>query len=219
MEALSLSGLVLALAVNTFSLTPAAKDSAEDVRDARGKPAIRGAIVYKTYCARCHGEKGDGEARATKLYGKQNLILRKKTAEEREKIIRLGGEGVGRSKFMPTWQDELSDQQIGDVLSYLNIVDSSISRGEIVFKTNCVLCHGVKANGKGRVSGLFDPPPANLTMSDKSDAYKIEIVTKGGAAMGRSAVMPIWGGELSAQEISDVVAFLRTVLVKRPLGH
>ncbi|MFC1747775.1 c-type cytochrome [Pseudomonadota bacterium] len=101
----------------------------------------------------------------------------------------------------------------------MDIVDNSVSRGEVVFKTNCVLCHGVNADGKGRVSGLFDPPPANLTMSDKTDAYKVEIITKGGKAMGRSEVMPVWGKELSSQEILDAVSYLRTVLVKLSPGH
>ena len=60
------------------------------------------------------------------------------------------------------------------------------------------------------------PPPANLTMSDKNDEYKIMIITLGGAAMGRSTVMPAWGEQLLLpQEIEDVVAYLKTVLVNK----
>ena len=115
---------------------------------------------------------------------------------------------------MPPWQDELSDEQIKDVVAYLGVVSNTAGRGEVVFKTNCVLCHGVKGDGKGRASVLFDPPPANLTKSDKNDEYKTMIITMGGAAMGRSPVMPVWGEQLSTQEINDVVAYLRTILVK-----
>jgi cytochrome c oxidase cbb3-type subunit 3 len=90
-----------------------------------------------------------------------------------------------------------------------------VKRGEVVYKTNCILCHGLKANGKGRAAKLYNPPPADLTHSNKNDDYKASIITYGGKAMGRSEVMPAWGGQLSKQEISDVVAYLKTVLVNK----
>ena len=37
------------------------------------KPVVRGGIVFKSYCKLCHGERGDGMARAAKLYGDANL--------------------------------------------------------------------------------------------------------------------------------------------------
>ncbi len=40
------------------------------------------------------------------------------------------------------------------------------------------------------------------------------ILSMGGAAMGRAPVMSVWGEQLSTQEINDVVAYLRTILVK-----
>ena len=65
----------------------------------------------------------------------------------------------------------------------------------------------------GRASVFFDPPPADLTHSDKNDEYKRLIITLGGEAMGRSSVMPVWGQELSSNQIDDVVAFLRSIVV------
>jgi cytochrome c oxidase cbb3-type subunit 3 len=187
-------------------------DTPESIVKARNKPAIRGGIVYRAYCILCHGERADGKARASKLYGTVDLNPNN-GRDYIEKIIRYGGKAVGRSEVMPTWQEELSEEQISDVVEYIAIVKNQISRGEVVYKTNCVLCHGVKADGKGRASVLFDPPPANLTLSDKNDEYKNMIITLGGKAMGRSEVMPIWGEQLSEQQIEDVVAYLRTVLV------
>ncbi|HEB92855.1 MAG TPA: c-type cytochrome [Gammaproteobacteria bacterium] len=114
---------------------------------------------------------------------------------------------------MPPWEGELSEEQIRDVVAYLQIATDSKRRGEVVFKTNCILCHGLMADGKGRAARMYDPPPANLTKSDKNDDYKRMIISRGGAAMGRSEFMPVWGDQLSAQEIEDVVAYLRTILV------
>ncbi len=208
--------LTVMLALGGSVTAHAATDSREVVDQARGKPVIRGGIVYKHYCTLCHGERGDGMARATKLYGAVNLRITNQPRDYYEKVVREGGVAVDRSPFMPPWDGELSEEQIGDVVAYLDAVTNPIRRGEVVFKSNCVLCHGVKADGKGRASVLYDPPPANLTRSDKNDQYKKMIVTYGGEAMGRSPVMPIWGEQLSEQEIDDVVAYLRTILVVPP---
>ena len=211
---------ILCLLVATLSLsviftaTSYAADSRRTVKAAQSKPVIRGGIVFKNYCTLCHGQRGDGNTRAAKLYGKDSLRIKPADSESYANIIRLGGGKIGKSEFMPPWQNELSDEQINDVVAYLSVVANPERRGEVVFKTNCILCHGVNADGKGRAARLYNPPPANLTKSDKNDDYKRMIITYGGKAMGRSEVMPIWGEQISAQEIEDVIAYLRTVLKK-----
>ena len=208
--------MALVLSTGAISVTEAATDSRKDIRAAKSKPLVRGGIVYKNYCVLCHGERGDGMARATKLYGQGNLVITIDDHNEDyyEKLIREGGTAMLRSKFMPAYQDELTEEQIFDVLQYLTILNDPVARGEVVYKTNCILCHGVKGNGKGRASVMYDPPPADLTRSDKNDDYKRMIITMGGAAMGRSAIMPEWGLQLKKQEIEDVIAYLRTILVE-----
>ena len=195
-----------------FVTAAQATDSRMDAEKEMAKPIVRGGIVFKNYCKLCHGEVGNGVSRATKLYGNEDLRIGQKAPDYFEKIIRQGGAATGRSEFMPPWQDELSDEQVNDVVAYLSVITVPERRGEAVFKANCLLCHGVKGDGKGRASVLFNPPPANLTLSDKNDDYKKMIITYGGAAMGRSEVMPIWGEQLSSQEIEDVVKYLRTLL-------
>jgi cytochrome c oxidase cbb3-type subunit 3 len=213
MNALKFLLSVIISAAPLAGVLPAyAADSPEDLAKSKNKPAIRGGIVFRAYCILCHGERADGKARASKLYGMVDLNLNN-GRDYIEKIIRYGGKAVGRSESMPTWQEELSEEQINDVVEYVAIVKNQVSRGEVVYKTNCILCHGVKADGKGRAAVLFDPPPANLTLSDKNDEYKKTIITLGGKAMGRSDVMPVWGDQISEQQIDDVVAYLRTILV------
>jgi mono/diheme cytochrome c family protein len=84
-------------------------------------------------------------------------------------------------------------------------------RGYIVFKTNCVLCHGIHAEGDGRAARNYNPRPANLRLSDKNDQYKELIIRNGGAAMGRSPFMPPWGQELTDEQIRDVVYYLSVI--------
>jgi len=214
--ALLASAVTLVFSTSAINIAQAGDtDSRKDVKAVKSDPLIRGAIVYKNYCSLCHGQKGDGKARATKLYGQGNLVITMNNNEPDyyEKMVRYGGSSVGRSRYMPAWEEELSEEQMSDLMEYLYVMEQPEARGKAVFMTNCILCHGVKGNGKGRASKLYDPKPADLTRSDKNDTYKKMIITNGGAAMGRSGVMPIWGLQLKEEEIDDVIAYLRTILV------
>ena len=86
------------------------------------------------------------------------------------------------------------------------------ARGAMIFRAHCVQCHGEKADGHGPLAARFNPPPANIAASRKSDDYMMQIVTLGGAALGRSEVMPEWGLEMSDDQIADVVSYLRQVI-------
>jgi mono/diheme cytochrome c family protein len=88
---------------------------------------------------------------------------------------------------------------------------ASADNGASLYQRYCVTCHGVKADGAGAAARLFKPPPADLTRSTRPDAYKQLIIRVGGEPMGRSPGMPPWGQELSEQQITDVVQYLRTV--------
>jgi len=202
-----LSGAIL-LAVCAAAFAALAQDTRESVDEEMSKPMIRGGIVFKNYCVLCHGERGDGVARAAKLYAGINLAIRPRTLGYYNKIVRKGGEAVGASPSMPPWQDELSNEQVGDVLSYLTVLGDPVRRGEVIFKTNCVLCHGLKGDGKGRAAKLYNPPPTDLTRSGKSDEYREKIIRHGGESMRRSSGMPPWQERLSNSEIADLMAYL-----------
>lgn len=91
--------------------------------------------------------------------------------------------------------------------------DAAVFRGGLVYANYCVTCHGINADGNGRAARLHTPRPANLRASDKNDEYIRLIVAKGGEAIGRSPKMPPWGEELTDEQIGDVVAFVRSVIV------
>ncbi|PJZ58962.1 c-type cytochrome [Leptospira barantonii] len=109
--------IFLSLVVSTFAGLNAEKD----------KSVIRGSIVFRTYCVLCHGESGDGKGRLSvgKVPPPANLTITKLTDGQKEDIIRKGGAAVGRSPFMPPWKDELSDEQIRDLISYINLISKS----------------------------------------------------------------------------------------------
>jgi len=213
-SAFAIAAFALILPALLLSVVPLSEgaESRSTVSDALAKPMVRGGIVFKHYCVLCHGERGNGNSRAKKLYKNINLAIGHDTREF-EQIIRHGGEVLGRSPYMPPWEDELSEEQLLDVVAYLKVIADEVSRGEVVYKSNCILCHGVKADGKGRAAKLYTPPPADLSRSDKNDDYKGMIIRFGGKAMGRSEVMPSWEGQLTDQEINDLVKYLRSILL------
>jgi mono/diheme cytochrome c family protein len=95
-------------------------------------------------------------------------------------------------------------------------VDAATFRGGLVFANYCVTCHGINADGNGRAARLYNPRPANLRMSDKNDAYYGLIIRKGGAMLGRSEFMPAWEAELTNEQITDLVAYLRSINAYKP---
>lgn len=85
---------------------------------------IRGEIVFSSYCTLCHGITGEGNGRAAKLHNPRPANLRKSMMPDlyKEMIIRKGGAEWGRSPDMPSWQDELTEEQIHDVVNFLRTI-------------------------------------------------------------------------------------------------
>jgi len=83
--------------------------------------AGRGALVFESHCVLCHGADGSGGGRAAKLYAPRpaNLTVSPFADDYKERIIRQGGTAVGRSALMPRWEDQLTDEEIKDVVVYL----------------------------------------------------------------------------------------------------
>lgn len=82
---------------------------------------IRGRLAFQNYCVLCHGPEGRGDGRAAKLHTPRPFDLTRSTAPRYyiAEMVRKGGEAMGRGKGMPPWGEQLTDEQINDVLSYL----------------------------------------------------------------------------------------------------
>jgi mono/diheme cytochrome c family protein len=123
--ALATRSLLAAVLTSTVSLVQAAKD-ADDYPQKNSQEAsvLRGDIVFQAYCALCHGVHADGRGRAARIYDPRPANLRESAKPDAYKdlIIRKGGKAVGRSQYMPPWGDELTDEQIGDVVRYLRSI-------------------------------------------------------------------------------------------------
>ncbi len=96
-------------------------------RDGADATHFRGSLVFFTYCVTCHGPNADGNGRAARLYNPRpaNLRTSDKNDAYMKLIIRSGGKAVARSEFMPPWGEELTDEQIGDVVAYLQSINTA----------------------------------------------------------------------------------------------
>jgi mono/diheme cytochrome c family protein len=48
-------------------------------------------------------------------------------------------------------------------------------------------------------------------MNQLTDKFLLEIISKGGSAVGKSAMMPGWGGQFKESQVRDIVAYVRSM--------
>lgn len=89
--------------------------------------ARRGEAVYKQGCIACHGAEGKGADEASTVFVRPDTFPDftrcDQTTPEPDSaykaVILHGGHGLGFSQIMPAFGDQLTDQQINDVIAYL----------------------------------------------------------------------------------------------------
>ena len=80
--------------------------------------------------------------------------------------------------------------------------------GSAIFKKNCMMCHG--ADGKG-FSALKTPNFTDPKWQSSTKDKEIREVVKNGK---KGTAMPAFGGQLKDEEISAVVAYIRSLKKK-----
>ncbi len=89
------------------------------------------------------------------------------------------------------------------------------AKGKGIYANMCASCHGANGKGDGAAAAALNPKPKDLTdkanVSKLDDKYLFNIIAKGGAAVGKSPLMPPWGTALKDGDIRDVIAFLRSL--------
>jgi mono/diheme cytochrome c family protein len=87
--------------------------------------------------------------------------------------------------------------------------------GKEQYEKLCAVCHG--PTGKGDGQGLRGMPVHPKSFSDAAalrnvtDQALFDTIQKGGAATGKSPMMPPFGGQLKEGQVRDLVAYLRSL--------
>ncbi len=200
-------------------------------------PELEAAAMFKTYCARCHGEKGDGKGRIAYYLDPaprdltRTAFLHSKPRERFLESIRHGVPGTS----MPPWGNIFGDKPIEAVYDYVDATftheprkplktrdlpeqnpapstQESIARGETIFLARCTGCHGRKADGKGPNSLDIIPHPRNLRnnwfVNALADRRAMESILYG----VQGTAMPSWiDYGLTKKDAGDLLNFIRSL--------
>jgi len=85
--------------------------------------------------------------------------------------------------------------------------------GEKLYEIYCTQCHGINGDGKGVNAATMSVAPRDHTdtkeMSARTDEELFKVIKHGGKAINKSILMPVWGGNLSDEDINALVSHLR----------
>jgi mono/diheme cytochrome c family protein len=84
--------------------------------------AEQGKKLYNRYCRGCHGVEGKGDGLVFMPH--VNNLSRKGYIEELPDsylllAIQKGGPGIGKSNYMPSWENTLNKDQMKDIIGYI----------------------------------------------------------------------------------------------------
>ena len=89
------------------------------------------------------------------------------------------------------------------------------AKGKQKYQELCAACHGQSGKGDGPTAAALPVKPRNHTdaayMSELTDQQIFKTIKEGGDAVGKSSLMPKWGGILNDQQIDDLVAYIRSL--------
>jgi mono/diheme cytochrome c family protein len=89
------------------------------------REAKRGRAPYEYYCALCHGKQGDADGfNATNLKTPparhtDPILMGTLSDAQVQRIIKEGGQALGRSPQMPPWGGVLKSQEIADLTAFI----------------------------------------------------------------------------------------------------
>ncbi|MBI4527780.1 MAG: c-type cytochrome [Deltaproteobacteria bacterium] len=215
---------VLSLRRRTYPEALWPKDRIRAERFGTREFATDGATLYGTFCAACHGSKGEGmryPGFAPFPAITNPDFLRLASDEFLREQIKRGRPG----RRMPAWAQQeggLRDEEVAQVVAYIRDVggvpfegdprprrwvQGDPADGQRSYLKSCAQCHGQKGEGR-EGPALNNPVLLNLA----TDTYLFETIKKGrrGTSMEPFGVSSAVRGALPDPEISSIVAFLRT---------
>ena len=98
----------------------------------------------------------------------------------------------------------------------------NVESGNQLYQQRCSVCHGPDGKANTPTAQALKPKPRNHTdgayMNALSNEHIAKVIAKGGAAVGKSPLMPPQT-DLNDQQIQDLIAFLRTLAVPPYKGN
>jgi len=173
---------------------------------------LAGKATYAQDCAACHGNTGNGDGPSAAGLGNQPTAfadpnaLAGKTMTELFDITKNGNMQL----MMPPWKNNLTDQQIWDVVGYiwtLHTSSAQLAMGTQIYEANCTSCHGPV--GKG------NPPARDLTDFAVTSVVSQTEWTQ--AVANGKGTMPAFAGKLADAERAAALEYVRSFSFAGPM--
>ncbi len=176
-----------------------------------------GAILYRSRCAVCHGDHGEGEIGPSLA---NQSVLTVVSNEFLHDTIVHGRPGTA----MPAWR-QLSTEDVVDLIALLRSwqtqrpkqlpevhITGDWQNGELLYQGMCASCHGPQAEG------AIGPQLANPVFQETvSDAMLVEWISYGRTGTQMRPFLKGQHGivELSSSQIEDIVTYIRHLRGRR----
>ncbi|MEM7029711.1 MAG: c-type cytochrome [Chloroflexota bacterium] len=169
----------------------------------------RGAALWPTNCAPCHGPMGQGDGpTAASLEHPPTNFTDVALAQERTLADMFDITANGRiERLMPPWKNRLSEQDMWDVVAYaqsLSVTPETIEQGTVIYAESCAACHGEN----GISSDLDLTNPGLLVEANDQDLFET-------LRSGNDPHDSLIG--LSDEALWQSVAFVRTLSLDKPV--
>ena len=101
------------------------------------------------------------------------------------------------------------------LLPTLALAQGNPAKGKEFYAKHCAGCHGPTGKGDGPAAAALNPKPNDFTnkayMAGLKDQYLFDLIQKGGAAVGKSPLIPPFGSKMKDGEIRDLIAYVKTL--------
>jgi ubiquinol-cytochrome c reductase cytochrome c subunit len=165
-----------------------------------------GRQVFLANCATCHGVNGEGRANAPTLIGVGAAAVDFQVGTGRMPLASSGPQAPGRKVL-------LSEEKIKQLSAYVASLGpgpaipsadatdptrGDPSRGNLIFRTNCAMCHNAAGKGGALTRGKYAPP---LTGTTPTHIYE--------AMVTGPHSMPVFNDNtIDPQSKRDIIAYL-----------
>lgn len=179
-----------------------------------GKTTTSGSELWSQNCGRCHNYRGvhEFDDAQWQVIVTHMRVVGNIPGNEARAILNFLQQGNNPPsepvlKVVPETSGLMSKSQITS--------GTDSSKGKELYENYCTSCHGISGKGDGPAAVSLRPKPRNLTdseyMSSLNDQYLFNVISKGGAAVGKSPFMPGWGNTLSSKDIANIISYIRSL--------
>ena len=176
----------------------------------------RGEALYLRNCADCHGWEGGGGGPVADMFGIRPPSLRRPVlwAENSESEL-IGKVLYGRELSVPLDAGTLLSPNVDltAITAYLRRLPSiawdQVNRGQEIYDSLCVYCHGLYGRGDGIMAKQLPVLPRDLSspvfQSQVSEADLLRLIADGKGAM------PGVGNLMDAEQLGAVLGYVRVL--------